>query len=170
MVVPPPQKDRSTRHPRKVANWIAPWSRLHVWRPQYFADQRPVRGRWRRRWPTARRTREKAMAVVMGGQQAKGGGAGQEAPMSTSGWGQWSAAQPSTTYSGTVTNNCRPHSQAAVRADTPWLAMMGMRGTVAPVCAMRRSVQGGVTLLELVRPPWLSPPLPSCGGLLACVR
>ena len=54
-----------------------------------------------------------------------------ETPMSTSGLGQWSVAQPSPTYSGTVTNNCRPHSQAAVCADAPWLAMMGMRGTVA---------------------------------------
>jgi hypothetical protein len=68
--------------------------------------------------------------------------------MSTSGLGQWSVAQPSTTYSGTVTNNCRPHSQAAVCADVPWLTMMGMRGTVALVFALRRSVQGGVTLLD----------------------
>jgi hypothetical protein len=59
--------------------------------------------------------------------------------MSTSGLAKRSAAQPSTRYRGTVTNNCRPNSQAAVCSDTPLLAMMGMICTVAPASAIRRN-------------------------------
>jgi len=62
-----------------------------------------------------------------------------EAHISTGGLGKRSAAQPSTRYRGTVKNNCRPNRNAAVCADTPWLAMMGMICTVAPIFAIRRN-------------------------------
>src|SRR4030095_2396095 len=61
------------------------------------------------------------------------------AHMSTGGVAKRSAAQPSTRYMGTVKNNCKPNMNAAVRSDTPLLAIMGMICTVTPVFAIRRN-------------------------------
>src|SRR2546422_3204597 len=59
--------------------------------------------------------------------------------MSTGGLGERSAAQPSTRYIGTVNNNCKLNMNAAVCSDTPLLARMGRRCTVAPVFASKRN-------------------------------